>query len=455
MYALRVRLPASSRQAYNLAIPAPRRALHTEEPTPSAGVSTPPAAQPKTSDAPSNVSGNGADTNGRRKRRYVTTRPAISVDQPRKWNRPIQHGLIPAYDLALKFLQTDSSRLRAEAQDVKKQIEALDVEVEQLRKTSEAEPQNEEAERVFKEKDEELEKLRDRLEALEVHSEVNLPHVRWQVANAMVDMSKPVHRHILEQRWRKEGNLDLLMERIHQMNVVPDVIPVLHPSVDLHITAKNTPDQCRRTKKIESRVEPGIFLAPEQTLEPPKLYANVFHADTRLYTLLMVDPDVPDPENASFTTFLHWLKPNIPLSATNAGRLLDLDTHTEYIPPHPQRGTPYHRYVVLLLPQPPASGTGYSLNTAARAQPGSSTSRHLDIPAVSDVDRLHFDVREFIKQWGLNPAKGGGAYMWREVWDATVSNIYANVLGSSEPKYGRPPKPDRYAGVKQAKRYIL
>jgi hypothetical protein len=27
-----------------------------------------------------------------------------------------------------------------------------------------------------------------------------------------------------------------------------------------------------------------------QTLVPPKLFANVFHTDTRLYTMLLIDP---------------------------------------------------------------------------------------------------------------------------------------------------------------------
>ena len=34
----------------------------------------------------------------------------------------------------------------------------------------------------------------------------------------------------------------------------------------------------------------------------------MFHTDTRLYTLLMVDLDVPNPESQSFTTYLHWMQ---------------------------------------------------------------------------------------------------------------------------------------------------
>ena len=96
------------------------------------------------------------------------------------------------------------------------------------------------------------------------------------------------------------------MERIHQMKVVPDVLPELHPSIDLHVTVRTSPKELHKTKKTHATVEPGTFLSPEQvrgfqgivwrvttccnqTLSPPKLYANVFHTDTRLYTMLLVD----------------------------------------------------------------------------------------------------------------------------------------------------------------------
>ena len=101
------------------------------------------------------------------------------------------------------------------------------------------------------------------------------------------------------------------------------------------------------------------------------------------------------------------------------------------------------------------------------------TSEHLDIPVVPDSERLGFDVREFASRWNLNGSNGGGAHMWREVWDETVSGIYKNVLSefhftssqsdvglltlliieTEEPKFGRPPKVDVYAEFKQ-KRYI-
>lgn len=44
-----------------------------------------------------------------------------------------------------------------------------------------------------------------------------------------------------------------------------------------------------------------------QTIEGVEVSAQVFHPDERLYTLLLVDPDVPDEANHSFATLAHWL----------------------------------------------------------------------------------------------------------------------------------------------------
>lgn len=99
------------------------------------------------------------------------------------------------------------------------------------------------------------------------------------------------------------------MERVHQMNVVPDLLGELHPSFDLRVNfPERLSDEIRmrnRTKAKVEKMEPGVFLLPEQvyqptalaestfnlaqTRKPPALYTTVFHAEPRLYTMLMVD----------------------------------------------------------------------------------------------------------------------------------------------------------------------
>lgn len=58
------------------------------------------------------------------------------------------------------------------------------------------------------------------------------------------------------------------MERVHQMNVVPDLLPELHPSLDLRA---NFPERlskkarlANRTKAKYEKTDPGVFLLPEQ-----------------------------------------------------------------------------------------------------------------------------------------------------------------------------------------------
>ena len=168
--------------------------------------------------------------------------------------------------------------------------------------------------------------------------------------------------------------------------------------------------------------------------------------------------------------FVWWLdRPNIPLSASHTSRILDLNNHTTYIPPHPQQGTDYHRYVLLLLQQPPLGASEYSFNLEARVKADETTSMHLNIPIVFDKQRKGFSLRSFMREWGFDMRKGGGAHMWREVWDEHVSTIYKNILGgfpffwhqvcdsfavigAPEPRYRLPRKSD--PAPKQLERYI-
>ena len=58
------------------------------------------------------------------------------------------------------------------------------------------------------------------------------------------------------------------MERIYQMKVVPDLLPALHPSIDLRVNYPEKPPESvylrTRVKRKYRQVEPGVFLLPEQ-----------------------------------------------------------------------------------------------------------------------------------------------------------------------------------------------
>lgn len=57
------------------------------------------------------------------------------------------------------------------------------------------------------------------------------------------------------------------------MHVVPDVLPVLHPTIDVNVAARIPPKEFkaaldsrvgRRPINSMRKVEPGVFLLPEQ-----------------------------------------------------------------------------------------------------------------------------------------------------------------------------------------------
>lgn len=85
------------------------------------------------------------------------------------------------------------------------------------------------------------------------------------------------------------------------------------------------------------------------------------------------------------------------------------ETLFPYIPPHPQNGTPYHRYCVFLLENPDPKAK-------------------IDVGPMSKGSRNDFNMRDFIAQYGFKPECAGGAHFWRELWDPTVSDIYRTIL---------------------------
>ena len=44
------------------------------------------------------------------------------------------------------------------------------------------------------------------------------------------DMNKPIYRHLADLKWRSHSR-QILMQRINQMDVVPDILPAVDPTV--------------------------------------------------------------------------------------------------------------------------------------------------------------------------------------------------------------------------------
>ncbi|GAA5858819.1 hypothetical protein JCM1840_006571 [Sporobolomyces johnsonii] len=309
--------------------------------------------------------------------RSLATQATAAPTASTSYAPPLKPGVLPAYDEALAYIARDR--------------EAKLKQLEELKQDKHAD--------------------QAALEKLEVEAWSNDPETRWRAKHRQGDFSKPVYRHLAERAWRKEGDLAILMQRVTQMSVTPDLLPSISPEADVRIHVAG------------EQIVPGVFTQPGQTREGIEVSTQVFHPEERLYTLLLIDPDVPDEVNQTFTTYAHWLVPNIPLSATSPAilPLSSLPSTLSYVPPHPQNGTPYHRYTVLLFQQ--SNSSPLVLNE-------------------SEVERLGFSTREFVAQHGL---EARGVSFFRQKWDRSVSDIYKEVLQLPEPRFGRAPKSDKYA----------
>ena len=115
------------------------------------------------------------------------------------------------------------------------------------------------------------------------------------IAPRVVDMSRPVYRYLRQKQFEKLPRAKLL-ERVTQMRVIPDLLaPGLVPLVDMSVEYEGT------------TIEPGIKIKPELTIQAPIVNVTNFHTDTRLYTIMLIDPDSPDLERRTYQQHCHWL----------------------------------------------------------------------------------------------------------------------------------------------------
>ncbi|KAK0121676.1 hypothetical protein ONS95_009961 [Cadophora gregata] len=130
----------------------------------------------------------------------------------------------------------------------------------------------------------------------------------------------------------------------------------------------------------ECKVAPTISFAPEEDKD----------ASTS-YTLLLVDPDAPTPEEPKFAFWRHWvvsgLEPSkvVPGSVATEQAVASKAPLTEYLGPGPKDDSTPHRYLFLLFREPAG---GLSLSKA-------------DVGGEEFVDRRSFKAAEWVAKHGL------------------------------------------------------
>lgn len=90
-------------------------------------------------------------------------------------------------------------------------------------------------------------------------------------------LDKPVYRYLADKKWRKMRR-PVLMQRITQMNVMPDIIPKIEPVVDVQM----------RFQGVD--IKPGRILNSEQTEWNPTLKIIPFTPGEKLVTVIVVNP---------------------------------------------------------------------------------------------------------------------------------------------------------------------
>ena len=232
------------------------------------------------------------------------------------------------------------------------------------------------------------------------------------------DMSKPIYRHLADQKWRTYPR-KVLMQRIEQYHIVPDLLHHIDPtaSVSLAFGRRN--------------VQPGEFVDSRVSEVPARLGIQVFDKGERLVTIAVVDPDVPDLESDSFKSRSHFLAINVPISPTNPSlpfTHLKKDEHIvqPWLPPSAQKGTPYHRLVIFVLQQ--------------------NGSDKLDIEHVrqSQLEREGWHVKQLMSRFqSLSPI---GVNMFRTQWDEGTDGVMqrAGMEGANVEFIGKKPEKNVY-----------
>ncbi|ODV60479.1 mitochondrial 54S ribosomal protein mL38 [Ascoidea rubescens DSM 1968] len=235
-----------------------------------------------------------------------------------------------------------------------------------------------------------------------IDAEKNNPEVLYKSLYTNLDKFDydiPVFRHYSKQKWFEHDGM-ILMQRLETLHVIPDTLKTLDPKCEVHLRFFNETG-------INKKIEPGEILSSHVTYKQPTLNVINFESipENSLYSVLIVNPDVPDLEYNTYKTSLNWCLVNIPLS--NNDNIIDykkINEETEmidYLPATPEKNIPLSRLCVWVFKQ--------------------NENKKLDTESVKlMITRDEFDIREFVESNGLTAV---GAHVWRSKWDRNVPNV--------------------------------
>ncbi|EXJ78638.1 hypothetical protein A1O1_09039 [Capronia coronata CBS 617.96] len=276
-------------------------------------------------------------------------------------------------------------------EDREEKLRKIETERARVARVREADPGAFRGGEPFKQK--KLASMEAELERLKILADINDPSVKRRFEDGKGDMNKPIYRYLAERKWR-EYPRKVLVQRITQMNVVPDVVPNVDPIVDVKIAFG------------KKAVGSGDFVPSDVSEKPCQLTLQAFDRGEKMVTIAVVDPDVPNVETDSFDSRCHYLASNITISPTKP--LVDLSKLSPgsqvllpWLPPHAQKGSPYHRLSIVILQHKDNIPIDFE-------------------PAKQKVERDGFTLRSFMSRHLLTPIS---ASLFRTRWDESTAAV--------------------------------
>ncbi len=219
-------------------------------------------------------------------------------------------------------------------------------------------------------------------------------------------MNKPIYRYLAHRKWNAMER-KIIMQRIEQFHIVPDLLPKFEPVMDVRLLFRGY------------KVAPGAIINSRITETAPTLRMQVFDKGKRLFSVVVLDSDVPDAKTDSFQKRLHFLATNIPWDPTKTSLVLprlssdSASSDSElgalavpWLPAFSQAGAPYHRLSVFVLQH--------------------HDNAPLDAAKLKELydaqGREGFSLKSFRDKFDLTPV---GFSMFRTVWDENTADVMA------------------------------
>lgn len=260
-----------------------------------------------------------------------------------------------------------------------------------------------------------LVRMQKYLEKLKILADINDPVIKKRFEDGVGDLNRPIYRYLADRQWRQQRRL-ILMQRINQMHVVPDVLPYLAPTAEVKVVFG------RRN------IHPGDFVDSKISETPPRLNVQVVDKGQRFISIVVIDPDVPNLETDGFDSRCHFVAVNIPISPVSTSiSLSSLSEETRvlrpWLPPYAQKGSPYHRLVLLVY-----------------EQEGVQALEADEMEKLSRRYKEKFNLRSFTQNFRNQPI---GVHLFRTIWDDNMAGVMqrAGIEGANiELKRKKPEK---------------